>query len=431
MIAISQITIRDTNDIITSSNVPTEAITDQMWLDTSLHPSVLKRFNGEQWDVVNDYTKPINEIKKSVQTNSKDIEEHKNKIENLDEKIQSAVTTREFTEYKQSNKKFQFRVSNLYNLVPNGTFSGGIREWICNSEFWSGSYTGYGFSGKICGAISNKSTTEKYLTSHKAFKVEKNTTYTLNFHFKVEQNIQSMEAFVVLSNTEKGDYGKTIKVMDALGGEKSDLTNDIPASFTFDTGDFEWVWLRFDHNGMKPSVNWDEYCWLYISEVAIYKGDVGAVKYLPKGGENYDTTFIFDGMGYNCKFASGAWNQIGEEGNMWYAPGMKYPYHSLSYHEAVSINTDGSNNYIYRDIQLPARFDYIDPQFIEITSSLKGWYKYTGKPFSIENITVSTGKVYRKNGHTYAQVACRGCVRDNEAFTIEGLQVVATLHVTA
>ncbi|MDM0890476.1 hypothetical protein QTI69_05705 [Clostridium perfringens] len=356
------------------------------------------------------------------------------RINTLDGRIASAVTIQQFTEYKQSNRDFQLRVAqttNLHNLVPNGTFAGGLREWICGGEFWSGPYTGYGFSGKLCGAVKNKSTSEKFLTSYKSFKVEKNTTYTLNFHYKVEQNIQSMEAFVMLSNTESGDYGQVIRVMQALGGERSDLTNDIPYSFTFNTGNFEWVWLRFDNNGMKPNANLDEYCWLYISEVAVYKGNVGAVKYLPKGGETYDTTFKLDGMGYNCKFASGAWNQIGEEGNMWYAPGMKYPYRSLSYHEAVSINTDGSNNYIYRDVQLPARFDYVDPQYIDITASLKGWYKYTGKPFSSENITVSTGRVYRANGHTYAQVACRGCIRDNDTFTTEGLQVVATLHVTA
>ncbi|MDU2048670.1 MAG: phage tail spike protein [Clostridium perfringens] len=356
------------------------------------------------------------------------------RINALDGKVAGAVTLQQFTEFKQSNRDFQLKVAqttNLHNLVPNGTFAGGLREWMCGGEFWSGTYTGYGFSGKICGAVKNKSTSEKFLTSYKAFKVEKNTTYTLNFHYKVEQNVQSMEAFVMLSNTEYGDYGQIIKVMEALGGERSDLTNDIPHTFTFNTGNFEWLWLRFDNNGMKPNTNLDEYCWLYISEVAVYKGNVGAVKYLPKGGETYDTTFKLDGMGYNCKFASGAWNQIGAEGNMWYAPGMQYPYRSLSYHEAVSINTDGSNNYIYRDVQLPARFDYVDPQYIDITSSLKGWYKYTGKIFNLENITVSTGKVYRANGHTYAQIACRGCIRHADTFVVEGLQVVATLHVTA
>ncbi|NGT44824.1 hypothetical protein G6Z00_02825 [Clostridium perfringens] len=383
---------------------------------------------------VTEVNNKVTEVTASLNGITQRVGNTESRINALDGKVAGAVTLQQFTEFKQSNRDFQLKVAqttNLHNLVPNGTFAGGLREWMCGGEFWSGTYTGYGFSGKICGAVKNKSTSEKFLTSYKAFKVEKNTTYTLNFHYKVEQNVQSMEAFVMLSNTEYGDYGQIIKVMEALGGERSDLTNDIPHTFTFNTGNFEWLWLRFDNNGMKPNTNLDEYCWLYISEVAVYKGNVGAVKYLPKGGETYDTTFKLDGMGYNCKFASGAWNQIGAEGNMWYAPGMQYPYRSLSYHEAVSINTDGSNNYIYRDVQLPARFDYVDPQYIDIISSLKGWYKYTGKIFNLENITVSTGKVYRANGHTYAQIACRGCIRHADTFGVEGLQVVATLHVTA
>lgn len=427
--------VTEVNNRVATIKASLDSITQRVSSTESKAQTLESNINDKasKQEVVN-----INSRVTNVETNLNGITNRvsatESRINTLDGRVASAVTIQQFTEYKQSNRDFQLRVAqttNLHNLVPNGTFAGGLREWICGGEFWSGPYTGYGFSGKVCGAVKNKSTSEKFLTSYKSFKVEKNTTYTLNFHYKVEQNIQSMEAFVMLSNTESGDYGQVIRVMQALGGERSDLTNDIPYSFTFNTDNFEWVWLRFDNNGMKPNTNLDEYCWLYISEVAVYKGNVGAVKYLPKGGETYDTTFKLDGMGYNCKFASGAWNQIGEEGNMWYAPGMKYPYRSLSYHEAVSINTDGSNNYIYRDVQLPARFDYVDPQYIDITVSLKGWYKYTGKPFSSENITVSTGRVYRANGHTYAQVACRGCIRDNDTFTTEGLQVVATLHVTA
>ncbi|HHD2604209.1 hypothetical protein ACV3R5_05995 [Clostridium perfringens] len=427
--------VTEVNNRVATIKASLDGITQRVSATESKAQTLESNINDKasKQEVVN-----INSRVTNVETNLNGITNRvsatESRINTLDGRVASAVTIQQFTEYKQSNRDFQLRVAqttNLHNLVPNGTFAGGLREWICGGEFWSGPYTGYGFSGKVCGAVKNKSTSEKFLTSYKSFKVEKNTTYTLNFHYKVEQNIQSMEAFVMLSNTESGDYGQVIRVMQALGGERSDLSNDIPYSFTFNTGNFEWVWLRFDNNGMKPNTNLDEYCWLYISEVAVYKGNVGAVKYLPKGGETYDTIFKLDGMGYNCKFASGAWNQIGEEGNMWYAPGMKYPYRSLSYHEAVSINTDGSNNYIYRDVQLPARFDYVDPQYIDITASLKGWYKYTGKPFSSENITVSTGRVYRANGHTYAQVACRGCIRDNDTFTTEGLQVVATLHVTA
>ena len=52
--AIAQITIRDENDIDVGSTVPINPVKDQMWLDTSVNPSVLKRYNGSSWDIVND-----------------------------------------------------------------------------------------------------------------------------------------------------------------------------------------------------------------------------------------------------------------------------------------------------------------------------------------------------------------------------------------
>lgn len=325
------------------------------------------------------------------------------RINALDGKVAGAVTLQQFTEFKQSNKDFQLKISqttNLHNLVPNGTFAGGLREWICGGEFWSGPYTGYGFSGKVCGAVKNKSTSEKFLTSYKAFKVEKNTTYTLNFHYKVEQNVQSMEAFVMLSNTEYGDYGQIIKVMEALGGERSDLTNDIPHTFTFNTGNFEWLWLRFDNNGMKPNTNLDEYCWLYISEVAVYKGNVGAVKYLPKGGENYDTTFSFDGMGFQGNFNDGSYAYLGKEGLEWYNAGTGHAYHALTYVTSFDIPI-GNPGKAY--IRLPSEFTKRRSS-LKWTVALRGYYYSTDSDFFPFHIHCTGGRDYIENGLVVCEV---------------------------
>ncbi|WP_338842775.1 phage tail spike protein [Clostridium perfringens] len=325
------------------------------------------------------------------------------RINALDGKVAGAVTLQQFTEFKQSNRDFQLKVAqttNLHNLVPNGTFAGGLREWMCGGEFWSGTYTGYGFSGKICGAVKNKSTSEKFLTSYKAFKVEKNTTYTLNFHYKVEQNVQSMEAFVMLSNTEYGDYGQIIKVMEALGGERSDLTNDIPHTFTFNTGNFEWLWLRFDNNGMKPNTNLDEYCWLYISEVAVYKGNVGAVKYLPKGGENYDTTFSFDGMGFQGNFNDGSYAYLGKEGLEWYNAGTGHAYHALTYVTSFDIPI-GNPGKAY--IKLPAEFTKRRSS-LKWTVALRGYYYSTDSDFFPFHIHCTGGRDYIENGLVVCEV---------------------------
>lgn len=53
---IAQFTIRDENDITIGTTAPASPVKDQMWLDTSSKPSVLKRYNGSAWDVVNETT---------------------------------------------------------------------------------------------------------------------------------------------------------------------------------------------------------------------------------------------------------------------------------------------------------------------------------------------------------------------------------------
>lgn len=49
-IAISQFTICDLNDITTSNTAPLNPSVDQLWLDTSITPNHLKKWNGVIWD---------------------------------------------------------------------------------------------------------------------------------------------------------------------------------------------------------------------------------------------------------------------------------------------------------------------------------------------------------------------------------------------
>ncbi|SUY30357.1 phage tail protein [Clostridium perfringens] len=409
----------DTNDLVldnikvvntkisdVSSNVTQlrDSVTTQINSINSKTQSIETTLNGKATkQEVTEVNNRVATIKASLDSITQRVSSTESRINTLNGQVANAVTIQQFTEFKQSNKDFQLKISqttNLHNLVPNGTFAGGLREWICGGEFWNGSYTGYGFSGKICGAVKNKSTSEKFLTSYKAFKVEKNTTYTLNFHYKVEQNVQSMEAFVMLSNTESGDYGQIIKVMQALGGERSDLTNDIPHTFTFNTGNFEWVWLRFDHNGMKQGTNWDEYCWLYISEVAVYKGSVGAVKYLPKSGENYDTTFLFDGMGFKGNFDDGSYAYLGKEGLEWYNAGTGHAYHALTYVTSFDIPI-GNPGKAY--IKLPAEFTK-RRNSLKWTVALRGYYYSTSGDFFPFHIHCTGGRDYIENGLVVCEV---------------------------
>jgi len=53
-LGIAQFTITDFNDVNISTTAPSTPITDQLWLDSSITPNQLKRWNGSKWIVVNE-----------------------------------------------------------------------------------------------------------------------------------------------------------------------------------------------------------------------------------------------------------------------------------------------------------------------------------------------------------------------------------------
>ena len=327
----------------------------------------------------------------------------------------------------------------LNNIVRNGDFKGGTLHWWGDQTeewfYWDvyESYESYGFGGRNVLSLKNVHyyNTDKRTYSSKCYKVEENTDYTLNLHYCVEKNIQECRVYVILSNTLEGTYEKVYTALIASGGQKSDLENNVPHSFKFNTGQYKYVWISFNNLGMRQGSNWQEHHWFMISDVAIYRGDIGAIPFIPHKDELYSNTVKIDIDQIGCEFENGGYNKVSRKGNRWYAPGMEYPYHFLSHHEAVSITTDGTDNYTIRDIKLPARFDYVNTNEISVTASLKGWYKYLNQIFSVESISVSTSGVYRNSNGTYARIAAKGHIRRSNDFGSEGLQVNATLHVTA
>ena len=327
----------------------------------------------------------------------------------------------------------------LNNIVRNGDFKGGTLHWWGDQTeewfYWDvyESYESYGFGGRNVLSLKNVHyyNTDKRTYSSKCYKVEENTDYTLNLHYCVEKNIQECRVYVIMSNTEEGTYEKVYTALIASGGQKSDLENNVPHSFKFNTGQYKYVWISFNNLGMRQGSNWQEHHWFMISDVAIYRGNIGAIPFIPHKDELYSNTVKIDIDQIGCEFENGGYNKVSRKGNRWYAPGMEYPYHFLSHHEAVSITTDGTDNYTIRDIKLPARFDYVNTNEISVTASLKGWYKYLNQIFSVESISVSTSGVYRNSNGTYARIAAKGHIRRSNDFGSEGLQVNATLHVTA
>ncbi|MGU8460668.1 phage tail spike protein [Clostridium perfringens] len=418
--------VTEVNNRVATIKASLDGITQRVSATESKTQTLETTINGKaSKQEVNNVSSKVVSLEANLNGITNRVSSTESRINTLNGQVANATTKQEFTEFKQSTNKFimDIQQSGNENLCTNGGFESNdtnIVKWKsnqCNNAYVSGKVNEIipQDGGNFFFIDTNGG--DAYAMTTLSFMFEEGQTYTIS----VDCRYASVGGKITGSSFVEywGNYSRI-----------------------WESQDFGYNWHRVSSTWTAPSghgagrafirfgIRCDKYAWGAFDNVKVEKGTM-ATGYTSPGNSICGNTITADYEKLRCQFKSGAYNQMGEKGNMWYAPGMEYPYRALSWNEAVSINTDGSNNYIYRDVQLPARFDYVDPQYIEITASLKGWYKYTGKVFNLENITVSTGKVYRANGHTYAQIACRGCIRHADTFGVEGLQVVATLHVTA
>lgn len=400
--------VTEVNNRVATIKASLDGITQRVSATESKTQTLETNLNGKaSKQEVNNVSSKVVSLETNLNGITNRVSNTESRINTLDGKVASAVTNQQFTEFKQSNDKFKFTVeqrSSVSNILPNGSFFGGDRGWLHNgSEFWAGAYSGYGFKGRITGAIKNRAAynnPERYLQTHKAYKVKKNTTYTINFHYICEKNVQSMDAFVVLSNTEYGDYAQPLCILTAQGGSQSNVAEEKPFTYKFNTGNHEWVWLRFDHNGMKSGVNWDEFCWIYVSEVGIYEGDVGAVKWTPKGGEVYSANYQMDGLGFKGTFEDGTYASLGKDGLEWYNAGTGHAYHALTYVTSFDIPV-GNPGKAY--IKLPAEFTKRRSS-LKWTVALRGYYYSTSGNFFPFHVHCTGARDYIENGLVVCEV---------------------------
>ncbi|WP_394871631.1 phage tail spike protein [Clostridium perfringens] len=400
--------VTEVNNRVATIKASLDGITQRVSATESKTQTLETNLNGKaSKQEVNNVSSKVVSLETNLNGITNRVSNTESRINTLDGKVASAVTNQQFTEFKQSNDKFKFTVeqrSSVSNILPNGSFFGGDRGWLHNgAEFWSGPYSGYGFKGRMTGAIKNRTSynnPERFLQTHKAYKVKKNTTYTISFHYACEMNIHSMEAYIVLSDTEHGDYAQPIRILEKPGGTQSDPNNEIPFTYKFNTGNHEWVWLRFDHNGMKPGTNWDQYCWLYVSEIGIYEGDVGAVKWTPKGGEVYSANYQMDGLGFKGTFEDGTYASLGKDGLEWYNAGTGHAYHALTYVTSFDIPV-GNPGKAY--IKLPAEFTKRRSS-LKWTVALRGYYYSTSGNFFPFHVHCTGARDYIENGLVVCEV---------------------------
>ena len=66
MLTAAQITIRDETDVVVSASAPASPVVDMLWMDTSVTPARLKRWNGSAWE---DSLSELDELRNSISGN--------------------------------------------------------------------------------------------------------------------------------------------------------------------------------------------------------------------------------------------------------------------------------------------------------------------------------------------------------------------------
>lgn len=298
----------------------------------------------------------------------------------------------------------------LNNIVRNGDFKGGTLHWWGEPTeewfYWDvyKNYDSYGFNGRNVLSLKNVHyyNNEKRAYSAKCYPVEPNTDYTLNFHYCVEQNIQECRVYVILSNTEEGTYEKVYTALIAQGGQQSDTRKDIPHTFKFNTGQYKYVWLSFNNLGMKQGSNWQEYHWFNIADIAIYKGDVGAIPFIPHKNELYSNKVTIDKDNFKLEFEDGRYAQMGRQGLEQKIGNMLYPYYCLGWAKAVSIPSGNPGKV---NVRLPDEFDHCQKESINWSVSQRGYYYNTGGAFFPFYVQVQGERIFKHtDGHWYVEI---------------------------
>ena len=336
-----------------------------------------------------------------------------NDLVDINGEIQKRLTKEEFTEFKQTENGFKLTIEeriNLRNIVLNGNLEGGTLHWWGEPTeewfYWDvyKNYESYGFNGRNVLSLKNVHyyNNEKRAYSAKCYPVEPNTDYTLNFHYCVEQNIQECRVYVILSNTEEGTYEKVYTALIAQGGQQSNTSKDIPHSFKFNTLGYKYVWLSFNNLGMKPGSNWQEYHWFNIADIAIYKGDVGPVKFIPNSKELYSNKVTIDKDNFKLEFEDGRYAQMGRQGLEQKVGNMLYPYYCLGWAKAVSIPSGNPGKV---NVRLPDEFDHCQKESINWSVSQRGYYYNTAGAFFPFYVQVQGERIFKHtDGHWYVEI---------------------------
>ena len=168
-----------------------------------------------------------------------------------------------------TNQIFQVEVGKYSvsgpNLIKNSDFKNGTNEWTSTQNL--GRLVKHGFyhnSQKDLMRLSNSTQSENFLYSPR-FELERNTDYVLNFRGFNNGALVSYDVFILGRKAgETSGFSIAKKVVD---GKKLSTSRCEDVSITFNSGEMDNAFIRFDNNGAQSGT-----ADLYITEIDLYKG---------------------------------------------------------------------------------------------------------------------------------------------------------------
>lgn len=155
------------------------------------------------------------------------------------------------------------------NLVPETGTPKSKESSAWQGDWYARTHKFYFNNGKNIMTLANDTTKENYIISPR-FKLERNTDYALSFKGFASNNVQNMDVFILGRRTgEEASYTIIPNNTPLVRGKVLDSTKvEDVKNVTFNSGEMDEAFLRFDNNGSKDGNT----SVLFIAEVKLEKG---------------------------------------------------------------------------------------------------------------------------------------------------------------
>lgn len=151
------------------------------------------------------------------------------------------------------------------NLIKNSDFKNGTNEWTSTQNLGRlVKHSFYHNSQKYLMRLSNSTQSENFLYSPR-FELERNTDYMFNFRGFNNGALVSYDVFIL--GRKAGETSGFSVVKKVVDGKKLSTSKCEDVSITFNSGEIDNAFIRFDNNGARSGT-----ADLYITEVDLYKG---------------------------------------------------------------------------------------------------------------------------------------------------------------